>query len=296
VASDLLRLVRFIETRFNLEELRTLCLGLDVNYDNPAGETLQGKARELVLRLRREQRLDELLAHLREARPEAFASAGLGTAKDIDPLSSKGRPVWLWVAGTVLGLVLLAGSAWGIRSAFSSLQARPGSTLSSRSTFAPTSASTPIGEPTPTHTSTYAPTPTNMPAATFTPTSTPTPTFADCEPSDLSELLPQSIAVIESLESGAKSQAAFSTLRYEYASGLKLASGITIDFRRMKRFELSNPDFTRDFAADVKITFLDCTTHRDRIQSQSGSYLAAETEFGPLQLHILKVKRVDFEW
>ena len=44
------------------------------------------------------------------------------------------------------------------------------------------------------------------------------------------------------------------------------------------------------------ITFLDCTTHQDMIQSESGSFLTANTEFGPLELHIVKVKRVDFEW
>ncbi len=79
-------------------------------------------------------------------------------------------------------------------------------------------------------------------------------------------------------------------------SSLRLASGITIDFKRMKSFELSNPDFTRTFAADIVITFLDCKTHTDKIQSKSDSYLTADTELGPLELYILKVKRVDFQW
>jgi hypothetical protein len=64
----------------------------------------------------------------------------------------------------------------------------------------------------------------------------------------------------------------------------------------MKSFELSNPDFINHFTADVLITFLDCTTQQDVIQSESGSFLTANTQFGPLELHILKVKRVDFEW
>jgi hypothetical protein len=95
---------------------------------------------------------------------------------------------------------------------------------------------------------------------------------------------------------GAESQVALDTLRYKYISGLNLASGITIDFKRMQSFELSNPGFVTDFAADVVITFLDCKIHRDRIQSESGSFLTGETEIGPLELHILKVKRVDFQW
>ena len=129
---------------------------------------------------------------------------------------------------------------------------------------------------------------------TTTPSTVVTP---GCKPSTYSELPPQSIAIIEPLESeGGKSRAPYSTLRYEHRTGLRLASGITIDFKQMKSFELFNPGFTTDFAADVTITFLNCETRADRIQSESGSYLTAETEFGPLKLHILKVKRVDFQW
>jgi len=162
-------------------------------------------------------------------------------------------------------------------------------------TSTPTLAEKVIATSTPTSTPTATPTSTGTPTATFTPTSTPTPTI-DCIPSDLSELPPQSIAIIESLESGEKSQVAFSTLRYEHGSRLTLASGIAIDFKKMKSFELSNPGFTTDFAADIVITFLDCTTYSDRIQSWSHSLLTGETELGPLSLHILKVKRVDFQW
>jgi hypothetical protein len=132
-------------------------------------------------------------------------------------------------------------------------------------------------------------------AIAFGLTTTSTPSV--CKPLPYSELPPQSIAIIESLESeGAKSRAPYSTLRYEHMTGLRLASGITIDFKQMKSFELYNPGFTTDFAADVTITLLNCETRVDRIQSESGSYLTAETEFGPLKLQILKVKRVDFQW
>jgi hypothetical protein len=117
----------------------------------------------------------------------------------------------------------------------------------------------------------------------------------DCIPSDLKEVPAQATAIIEPLE-GAKSQVPFNTLRYENRSSLRVSSGIAVDFKQMKSFELSNPDFINHFTADVLITFLDCTTHQDVIQSESGSFLTANTEFGPLELHILKVKRVDFEW
>jgi len=117
----------------------------------------------------------------------------------------------------------------------------------------------------------------------------------DCIPSDLKEVPAQATAIIKPLE-GTKSQVPFNTLRYENRSSLRLSSGITIDFKQVKSFELSNPDFINHFTADVVITLLDCTTHQDVIQSESGSFLTANTQFEPLELHILKVKRVDFEW
>ena len=124
---------------------------------------------------------------------------------------------------------------------------------------------------------------------------TPAAVSPDCVPSNLSELPTDATAIIEPLE-GSISQAPFDTLRYEYQTGLRLASGMTVDFKKMRSFELSNPGFTTDFAADIVIVFLDCTIHKDRIQSESGSFLTAETKIGQLELHILNVRRVDFEW
>lgn len=86
------------------------------------------------------------------------------------------------------------------------------------------------------------------------------------------------------------------TLRYEDQTGLVLASGIFVEFNNMMSFELLNPNFTETFDADVIITFLDCRTHYDVIKSESGSLLTGETELGQLNLHILNVKRVDFQW
>jgi hypothetical protein len=116
-----------------------------------------------------------------------------------------------------------------------------------------------------------------------------------CKPSPYSELPSHSIAIIES-DTGQVSHVSLNTLAYEKRSGLTLASGIMIEFKRMKSFELSNKDFMSHFTADVVITFLDCKTHQDVIRSESGSFLEGETELAPLQLHILDVKRVDFEW
>lgn len=54
-----------LQKRYNLEELRTLCARLGIDFDDLGGEGRAGKARELILRLRRAERLDELRAILR---------------------------------------------------------------------------------------------------------------------------------------------------------------------------------------------------------------------------------------
>ncbi len=167
------------------------------------------------------------------------------------------------------------------------------------STSNPTAMSTQALTPglgdTPTPTTGHTSTPSTPSAETTTITDVPLATSLGCTPSGLSELPPQSVAIIESDE-GIKSRVPLSTLEYERMPGLRLASGTSIDFRRMRSFELSNKDFLNHFTADVVITFLDCKTHQDVIESESGSFLSGETEIGKMELHILKVRRVDFQW
>ena len=64
MASGLTQLHQFIVAHYSLDELRTLCFDLGVNYDDLGGEALSGKARELILKLGRERKLEELLIHL----------------------------------------------------------------------------------------------------------------------------------------------------------------------------------------------------------------------------------------
>jgi hypothetical protein len=75
--SPLERVYQFIVGHYDLEELRTLCFGLGVNYDTLRGEGTAAKARELLLYLGRRRQLDALLERLRADRPEAFAEARL---------------------------------------------------------------------------------------------------------------------------------------------------------------------------------------------------------------------------
>jgi Effector-associated domain 7 len=60
---------------FDLEELRTLCFYLHVDYDILPGEGKAGKARELISYMHRHDRLGELVAAIASQRPELmFAS------------------------------------------------------------------------------------------------------------------------------------------------------------------------------------------------------------------------------
>ena len=54
---------------FNLSEIKNLCFSMDFNYENIRGETLEEKARELILFMYRRNRLQELIQVCSELRP-----------------------------------------------------------------------------------------------------------------------------------------------------------------------------------------------------------------------------------
>ncbi len=60
-----------IDGVFAVDDVRTLALGLGIDYENLPGRTRVELIRELLRRLAAEQRLPELLTALREARPRA---------------------------------------------------------------------------------------------------------------------------------------------------------------------------------------------------------------------------------
>jgi len=68
--SDLRRLHQILSTRFDDEDLRTLCLYLDVDFDNLRGEGKRGKARELLVYLAHRDRLYELVEAGLQLRPD----------------------------------------------------------------------------------------------------------------------------------------------------------------------------------------------------------------------------------
>ena len=68
--TSLTELRQELVTRFNEDELRTLCFDLGVDYDGLPGEGKVGKARELVAFLDRRSRIPELLKFGRQLRPD----------------------------------------------------------------------------------------------------------------------------------------------------------------------------------------------------------------------------------
>ncbi len=88
-----------LTARYDLEELRTLCAQLGVPYDDLRGEGRSAKTRELILRMQRRDRLDELAAAIApDARP---ASARGQAAPPVRPASPTGpiRERWALLVG-----------------------------------------------------------------------------------------------------------------------------------------------------------------------------------------------------
>lgn len=68
-AAYLSELHKSIDSYFGLEEVRTLCFELGVDYDNLRGETKQARIRELIVALARGGRLQALVDLVRRQRP-----------------------------------------------------------------------------------------------------------------------------------------------------------------------------------------------------------------------------------
>jgi hypothetical protein len=64
----LTNLHRLLDQHFSLEEIRTLCFDLGVDYDSVRGEGKSARIRELILALGRNGRLPELVASVQEQR------------------------------------------------------------------------------------------------------------------------------------------------------------------------------------------------------------------------------------
>lgn len=69
---DTTQLHQFLVDHFSVDELKTLCFNLGVEFEDLSGEGRSGKARELVKAMQRQVRLEHLVAHLSIARPDAY--------------------------------------------------------------------------------------------------------------------------------------------------------------------------------------------------------------------------------
>ena len=65
---------RILVERFDLEELRTLCFDLSIDYDALRGEGKEARARELIAYLQRRRQLDQLTSYIRQQRPDIQCS------------------------------------------------------------------------------------------------------------------------------------------------------------------------------------------------------------------------------
>jgi formylglycine-generating enzyme len=73
MAEDRNSLLQFLVRHYSLDGLKTLCFNLFVDYDNLAGDTKNAKARELILHLQRNGRLDDLRGVLARELPRAYS-------------------------------------------------------------------------------------------------------------------------------------------------------------------------------------------------------------------------------
>lgn len=66
---NLEELRNILTSGFNVEELKELCLALEVDYEDLAGETRSARALELILHLKRRGHLNRLVEKVKEKRP-----------------------------------------------------------------------------------------------------------------------------------------------------------------------------------------------------------------------------------
>jgi hypothetical protein len=97
-----------IDRHLDLEELRTLCFDLGVDYDSLRGEGKAAKIRELIALLRRNNRVPQLIVALNVIRPHVQWNAIQLDDVNVAPVGRRSMSLWL-ISGGVVVLVALAG-------------------------------------------------------------------------------------------------------------------------------------------------------------------------------------------
>lgn len=80
--NELFQLHKFIVEHYNLDEMKSLCFSLQVNYEDLSGDTISAKSRELIIQIGKEERLDKLLVELERLRPTPFLNGKFSTEDD----------------------------------------------------------------------------------------------------------------------------------------------------------------------------------------------------------------------
>jgi hypothetical protein len=95
---------QLINTHFDMEELRTLCFDLNVDFDSLRGEGKEAKVRELVAYSKRSGRTDELMVALNQRYPNAPWSELELDDETVLHRAIDGRRLWFLVGGTIITL------------------------------------------------------------------------------------------------------------------------------------------------------------------------------------------------
>ncbi|HRX01089.1 MAG TPA: hypothetical protein P5280_16455, partial [Cyclobacteriaceae bacterium] len=94
---DVAELRRLITEHFSIEELRTLCLDLGIDDESvfADGKNKETWVRELIKRIKREKRLDELISHLQNRRPNViWPKLSLPDTPPNKPVVKNSKPVF----------------------------------------------------------------------------------------------------------------------------------------------------------------------------------------------------------
>lgn len=81
---------RKITKAFSNSELKTLCLCLDIDYEDLASRTRSGRVSELLLTLDRHERMGDLISYVIEVRP----NTAWPSEDELNPLTLNGEPSW----------------------------------------------------------------------------------------------------------------------------------------------------------------------------------------------------------
>lgn len=71
-----------LANRFDMEELKTLCFRLGINFDSLRGEGLEGKSREMVAYFQRRQQIPRLVNAIQQYRPDITIKSGNQSSGD----------------------------------------------------------------------------------------------------------------------------------------------------------------------------------------------------------------------